>query len=196
MTTQESGPPVELLKRLPKFLELLPSPWPGNLESYFGSLRGESWERWWTAMQPVFVDAAVPRIPVQVISSEEDFRLRDPEAEAAGEQITVVINLWYSERQIKDAIDALLEKSGAALPAAGAHKEWLCEDFVIRAYNQPAALDKIYAVLKYTADGLTNVDIAEKLNVDDRDVRRMRQKGKHLLAMLAKHVFPVVPETN
>lgn len=147
-------------------------------------------------MQPVFVHAAVPRIPVQVISSEADFRLRDPEAEAVGDQVTVVINLWYSRAEIKGAIDALLDKPPGACRSAGSQREWLCEDFVIRAYSQLAALDKIYDVLKYTADGLTNADIAEKLGVDDRDVRRTRRKGEHLLSKLASQVFPVVPEAD
>jgi len=198
MTTDKSTPPIELLKYLPKFLNLLPRPWPGNLESHFGSLNVESWEEWWAGAQHIFVDAAVPRIPVQVISSEEDFRFRDLEAEAEGDQITVVLNLWYSKTEICDELDALIKQRKPDQAAGDSRREWLCEDFVVRAYGQPKALGEIYEVMKYAREGMTDAEIAGKISGaeggDESDVRRKKEKGKILLRKLAQQVFPVVAE--
>lgn len=184
------NPPIETLKRLPKFLELLKE-WPPRLEARFGALRGLEWDAWWDAAKHHFVNDLEP-IPVQVVSSESDFRcLRDAEAEEDGDQVTVVLNLWYSKKVILEAIDDLLDEKRVHWPTGDAHEDWICEDLVIKAYRQTQALDKIYEVMRYALkEKLGTREIADKMNCDERDIRRMRIKGTHLLERLKECVFP------
>jgi len=192
--TAEHSPPIETLKRLPKFLELLPKPWPGNLEHYFGPLREVTdWDTWWARAQHVFVRVVAP-IPVQVISSEADYCLRDPEAEADGEQVTVVLNLWHSKKSIHDAIELLLNERRDRWPSGDPHEDWICEDFIVRAYTHWSALDEIYDVMKLSiVDNLTVKEIADLKEQEESVIRRWKQKGEHLLKMLSsRHVFPDV----
>lgn len=186
---------METLKRLPKFLELLPEPWPESLKQHFGSLRSlaSDWDAWWEGAKHHFTGDPEP-IPVQVVSSEADYRLRDPEAEADGDQITVVINLWYSKKVIHDAIDDLLDDRRAHWPTGDVHEDWLCEDFIVRAYRHPEALDNIYNVMKLASEGKSTQQISALVDDDESSVRRKKKKGEHLLKMLAMHVFPEVEE--
>ena len=131
----------------------------------------------WERAQHHFANDAKP-IPVQVISSEADFRLRDPEAEADRDQVTVVVNLWYSKKTIHAAIEDLLNERRAHWPTGDAHEDWHCEDFIVRAYRQPQALDNIYNVMKFVIrDGWTTRQIADETLDDESAVRRTKKRA-------------------